>query len=243
MSDTGSRILQHLAAVAAERDARRATPGLEAAALAVKTYQQQRFGRTHAALLASPRHGPAARFFLEELYGPRDFSTRDAQFARIVPTLVRMFPGEIVATVERLAAVHALSEQLDSDMARRLGAAPVTRATYVAAWQGTGRRADRECQIALVLEVGQALDRYTRNPLLRTSLRLMRGPARAAGMASLQQFLEGGFDAFAAMRGATEFLSAIERAERALIDRLFDPAAPAQASGPVAEPDILAQLP
>jgi hypothetical protein len=57
-----------------------------------------------------------------------------------------------------------------------------------------------------MLAVGTALDRYTRNPLLRHSLRLMRGPAQAAGLGVLQAFLERGFDTFGEMRGATEFL-------------------------------------
>ena len=39
-------------------------------------------------------------------------------------------------------------------------------------------------------------------PLLRNALRLMRGPARAAGLAELQHTLESGFDIFKAMKGA-----------------------------------------
>ena len=73
---------------------------------------------------------------------------------------------------------------------------------YAAAWRTVGRPADRERQIELMMAVGSALDRYTRNPLLRTSLRLMRGPAAAAGLGALQGFLERGFDTFRDMRGA-----------------------------------------
>ena len=60
-----------------------------------------------------------------------------------------------------------------------------------------------------MMAVGSALDRYTRNPLLRTSLRLMRGPAAAAGLGVLQAFLERGFDTFRDMRGAQEFLATV----------------------------------
>lgn len=243
MNELGERILAHLAVVGRERDARMADPTLARRALAIKTYQQARFANTHAGLLASERHGPAARFFLEELYGPRDFSSRDAQFARIVPTLVRMFPHEIVATVERLAAVHALSEELDTSMARLVDTDDPQRVDYVRAWQAAGRPDARVRQIELVLAVGVALERYTRNPVLRASLRIMRGPARAAGMASLQQFLEGGFDAFAAMKGAKEFLSSIEAAERGLAERLFEPSAVADATRPLRADDVLGQLP
>jgi hypothetical protein len=243
MNETGQRILQHLAVVENERAAREADAALARRALAIKSYQQARFARTHAGLLAHPRYAPAAGFFLEELYGPRDFAMRDAQFARIVPALVRLFPDEMVETVERLAALHALSERLDSSMARHLEREVVTRASYVRAWQLTAEPAGRARQIELVMEVGISLDRYTRNRLLRGSLHLMRAPARAAGLGSLQEFLEAGFDAFAAMKGAADFLVRIEGAERALMLRLFEPAAVASATAALAPDDVLGQLP
>jgi hypothetical protein len=221
MSTAANAILGHLQTVASERARRDAAPELGACVLALKRYQQSRFSRTYADLLASPRYGPAARFFLEELYGPRDFSQRDAQFARVVPALVKLFPDEIVATVQTLAELHALSETLDTETALHLSRPSVDAAAYIAAWQATGRRAERERQIALTLAVGESLDVLTRNPLVRNTLRMMRGPARAAGLGELQSFLETGFDAFKAMRGAREFLDDIGRRERALAAALF----------------------
>ncbi|MDP9125589.1 MAG: hypothetical protein M3N82_13465, partial [Pseudomonadota bacterium] len=111
MPDIATRILQSLAAVDAERRRRAAAPTLAADVAVLKAYQQKRFARTHASLLAHPRYGRAANFFLNELYGPQDFAQRDAQFSRIVPALVRLFPADTVGTVESLAAVHALSER------------------------------------------------------------------------------------------------------------------------------------
>jgi len=129
MPDIATRILQSLSTVDLERRRRAATPGLAVTVAALKTYQRQRFARTHAGLLAHPRYGRAANFFLDELYGPRDFTQRDAQFSRIVPALVRLFPADTVGTVESLAAVHALSERLDTSMALQLGDAAPGRAT------------------------------------------------------------------------------------------------------------------
>ena len=243
MPDIATRILQSLAAVDAERRKRAAAPPLVAEVAALKAYQQARFARTHASLLAHPRYGRAANFFLNELYGPQDFTQRDAQFSRIVPALVRLFPADTVGTVESLAAVHALSERLDTAMAIHLGGEPPTRARYVRAWQATGEPAARARQIELVMSVGEALDRHTRSFVLRASLKAMRGPARAAGMGALQTFLEGGFDAFGAMGGAREFLATIESRETALVRRLLDPAAVAAATGPADADDVLAQLP
>lgn len=214
--------MRHLGQVDAERERRARLPALAAAVESLKLYQQQRFSHTYADLLESPRYGPGSRFFLDELYGPRDFSERDAQFARVVPALVRLFPEEIVDTVDTLAQLHAVSESLDSAMATHLPGPVVDPSAYIQAWQATGRAADREAQIALTLQVGAALDQYTRKPLLRHTLRAMRGPARAAGLGALQNFLEAGFETFRAMRGAGEFLSLVGRRERELASALFN---------------------
>jgi transcription elongation GreA/GreB family factor len=73
----------------------------------------------------------------------------------------------------------------------------------------------------LTIDLGRYLDHLTRKPLLRKSLRMMRGPASAAGLGELQSLLETGFDAFAVMRGAQEFLQIVETRERDLAERLF----------------------
>jgi hypothetical protein len=233
--DAGSAILEHLAAVAAERAARAADASWAGRVQCIKRYQQRRFELTYADLLAHPRYAGASNFFLGELYGPSDFTQRDAQFARIVPALVRLFPAEVVATVQALAGLHALSEQFDSAMGRALDQDEVDRVRYAAAWQACGDAAGRERQIGLMESVGRSLDALTQNPLLHHSLRLMRAPARAAGLGALQSFLEAGFDTFRGMRGADEFLQTIGRRERELAAALF--------STPPAQAARLGQLP
>jgi hypothetical protein len=234
MTPSGTLILTHLGAVRVERAARAADAAFAERVLHLKRYQQLRFEKTYADLLIHPRFAGASRFFLDDLYGPNDFTQRDAQFARIVPALVRLFPAEVVTTVATLSALHALSEQLDSEMARNIGVVPLTASAYIDAWRATGQSANRERQIHLMLEVGHALDVYTHRPLLRHSLRAMRIPARAAGMAALQSFLERGFETFRALNGAGEFLSQIGERERAVAAGLF---------GNPAVPDPLGQLP
>jgi hypothetical protein len=241
---SGDSILTHLRQVEAERSARAAEPDWAVRVAALKAYQHARFARTHADLLADSRRSAAARFFLDDLYGPQDFGERDAQFARIVPTLVRLFPAEVVATVDSLAALHALSESLDSQMARSLPDPAIDALAYHRAWQATGRRADRRRQIDLVGVLGKQLEHYTRNRWLAGSLRLMRGAARAAGLGSLQAFLERGFDTFATLNrnagGAADFMHRIETRESALMDALFDTEAVASAA---TGPGPLGQLP
>ncbi|HEY1132469.1 MAG TPA: hypothetical protein VGF12_23890 [Roseateles sp.] len=214
-------LLKELRAVDAERARRAAEPDLDARVQALKAYQQRRFAATYADLLANPRYEAATRFFLHELYGPDDYRQRDAQFARVIPTLTRLFPEEVVDTVARLARLHALSEHLDTRMADHLLSTDITPDEYAIAWRACGEPASRQRQIELTMAVGQSLDRLTAKPLLRQTLRLMRGPAQVAGLGTLQTFLESGFDTFRAMRGAGEFLATVRQREEALARALF----------------------
>lgn len=215
-------LLKELRAVDAERARRAADPALEARVQALKAWQQRRFADTYADLLAHPRYEAATRFFLHELYGPDDYRQRDAQFARVIPTLTRLFPQEVVDTVAKLARLHALSEGLDTRMAEHLTSPDITPADYGVAWRACGEPASRQAQIQLTMAVGEALDHLTRKPLLRQTLRLMRGPAQMAGLGALQSFLESGFDTFRAMKGAGEFLATVKRREEALARSLFN---------------------
>lgn len=221
MNDSGKLIRRFLEQVALERLERGLDAALSVRVTAVKHLQHLRFQQTYADLLADPRYSKAARFFLEDLYGPGDFTARDEQFGRIVPALVRLFPAELVETVCALAELHALSEQMDSAMGSALRGAEMNGENYGVAWRAVGRPEIRTRQIELMLVVGAALDRYTRSPILRHSLRLMRSPAKAAGLGALQAFLESGFDTFREMRGADAFLNTIYAREHDLADRLF----------------------
>jgi len=217
----GRDILRHLGTVAALRRHRRGEPPLEARVVAVKAFQHERFARTYGDLMAQPLYAPAARFFLEDLYGPGDFTERDAQFARIVPALMRLFPPEMVATVATLAELHAMSEQLDDELARHVPELPLQLSGYRCAWQCTASPAQRHLQIELMMQVGRALETFTRNPVLRGSLRVMRLPAKLAGLSALQRFLERGFDTFGQMPEPEKFLNTIASREQQISDWLF----------------------
>jgi hypothetical protein len=86
-------------------------------------------------------------------------------------------------------------------------------AEYCRAYRAIGRHELRLRQIRLIGEVGAALDHYVQKPMLRAALKMMRRPAHLAGLGALQDFLERGFNAFAHMGGAAEFLATVESRE------------------------------
>lgn len=231
----GQSIRGAVAQVSRLRELQARQDGLRGAVVAVKALQARRFAGTYADLMAGPTYGPATRFFLHELYSDRDFAERDAQFARIAGTIEKFFPSVVVQTAVDLAQLHALTETLDHDMGVQwLAAAGEEQDAmrYATAWRAVGRRADRDAQLRDVLAIGEEMARLTRAPGLRAMLRMMRGPASAAGLGALQKFLETGFDTFGAMaRGGhvPVFLRTIREREQALIATLFD--APLVTSG------------
>ena len=219
------------------RLARQSHPELAQRTLLLKRWQAARFAHTYTDVLTDPNMGPAAKFFLTELYSDKEYSQRDAQFARIAGTLERMFPQAVIHTATFLAQLHALSETLDANMARvwlhhaqHLPQA-LDETTYRRLWQAlmpaAGYEPGRQAQIQAAQELGKQLQRHTRLPGLRLMLRMMRAPATAAGLHQLQQFLECGFDTFAQLGRANKvelFLRTIDQREHAWLDKMVTPA-------------------
>lgn len=231
--DAAHTIREAVARVEDLRAQAKSDPALLAATVAVKSIQAKRFETSYSDLLVSTEYGGAARFFLEELYGVSDYSLRDAQFARVAGALQALFPAQVIDTAVSLAQLHVLTEELDHKMAiawmgveasKDLDNRAVSR-RYIQAWRVVGRLDDRNRQLDVVLAVGSELDRLTRAPGLRLMLRMMRRPAVAAGLGSLQTFLESGFDTFASMSGkgrrATEFLALVQARESRWLDGLY----------------------
>src|SRR5687768_16245838 len=102
-----------VAAVDRLRQAARGDARLQQALLDIKRLQSRRFAGTYADLLSGGTYAPAARFFLEELYGDKDYARRDEQFSRIASAIEKLFPAHVADTAAALAQLHALIEDLD----------------------------------------------------------------------------------------------------------------------------------
>lgn len=221
-SSAEALLVHHLECSRLLHEERAASTTLAAALDRVAQWQTRRLNATYADLAADPRYAEAIAFFQSELYGPGDFSQRDADLARVVPIMIRVLPDAVVETVAMAMELSTLSHELDHALVGKLGAsAPFTVGEYCDAYRACDNRAERERQIELIVQTGRALERYVRQPMLRPLLSMMRHPARAAGLSSLQQFLEGGFASFAGMRDVDAFLEAIHTREMALMAAIF----------------------
>jgi hypothetical protein len=222
--DEVAQRLHHQLDLAAElRDSARAKPDVEAARERLRAWQAVRLARTHADLLASPRMGPAATFFLTDIYGANDLSVLAADVKRTVPVMTKLMPLAALETVADAIELHTLSEELDIAMVNALGSRirKLDAAAYGDAYRTVDRRGDRERQISLIEDLGQALGRLIGQPFVASALALMRKPAQLAGFGELQAFLERGHDAFRKIGDTKEFLDLIVSRERKLLKALF----------------------
>jgi len=219
--DIAARLREEVDGVAALRRRTSDDPAFGRVLVELKGWQARRLAETYSDLLVHPRYRPATEFFLSDLYGARDFGERDRELVRVIPAMCKMLPAGALHTIATAVRLDRLSESLDQAVADALGGREIDDVSYADAYRKAGRQGEREEQIALTSEIGQALEELTRSKALRTALVLMRKPARAAGFGDLQDFLERGFEAFRQMGGAGVFLETVAGREQAVMRRLF----------------------
>ncbi len=198
-----------------------ASPAYSRAFSDLRAWQTGRLAQTYADLRREHRYSAAVEFFLSDLYGPQDMSRRDSDLLRAWSYFKRVLPGAALEVLELAVTLDVLSAELDQAMAEQLVSGPVTDAAYAHAYRRVGRASGRRRQIALLIGIGEGLDHIVRNRWIGAALRAARVPARAAGLAELQGFLERGFAAFRQMKGAQHLLKVIRARETHLMDAMF----------------------
>ena len=218
MADPTRAMKRHLELLKALRgDRQRAPERLQE----LKLWQSRRLAKSYADVASDPRFRSATAFFLDDLYGPKDFSRRDREMLTIMPVMAKILPASAVETAALAIELEALSEDLDHRLARALPPGPIDESAYAQAYRAGSTRAGRERQVELLIEVGHRLDALVKKPLVLRTLKLMRTPAKLAGLDGLQEFLERGFAAFRDMNGAGGFLALVGERESKILNQLF----------------------
>ena len=193
---------------------------------ALRAWQARRLEQSFRHFLSDDRMRPAALFFLNDLYGDRDFSGRDRDVARLMPLMSRLLPHSLLGAAVEAVELEVLSHAFDLRMAQSLAKAlrpgqAIDTQSYALAYREVGAPRLRRHQIDLVLGVGWTLDTAVKKHGVAKLLRASRTPARLLGLAELQGFLERGFTAFEALGGAKVFLESIGASELAASARIF----------------------
>ncbi len=201
----------------------------------LKTWQAERLSRTYADLHADPQYQQAVEFFLHDVYGPQEFVQRDRDLARAWRYLNRALPRAAFDSLARAIELQVLTAELDLALIGVLPAGPICAQTYEAAYRSVNRRSARAHQIDLVVAIGQDLSRLVRRPWVALALRAAHTPAHAAGLGTLQDFLERGFAAFRQMNDPQRLLQAVRERETRLMDTLLNERPPRPSGAPSAK--------
>jgi hypothetical protein len=190
----------------------------------LQQWQRQRLAQSYTDLISQESYQPACAFFLDDLYGGMDFLKRDQEVARVMSVLVRFLPGNALQTMADAFELQALSLEFDIEMAEKLHSAdPLSLdvISYGVIYRACGKRALRERQIQLIRDMGNELSKLVHKGLVVRLIRLMRGPAYAAGFEALQSFLESGVVSFRQLEDPVYFVNTIYEREWLSMQKLF----------------------
>ena len=190
----------------------------------LQQWQRARIARSFRDLEQSEAYRPAVHFFLTELYGGLDFRERDQDMNRVMPVMIRFLPDRTLGTMSEAFELQAISLEFDievaTEMARR-GISKLDMDLYCEVYRAADDHVGRERQILLIRKLGHDLDTLVTKPWINYLVRLLRGPAHAAGFGSLQEFLEHGLVSFRALEDPAFFIETIYDREWSAMERLF----------------------
>ena len=188
-------------------------------------WQCERLLVTHDELAQQKRYQKAMAFFVNELYGPKDFSQRDADLVRVIPKLAKVLPDKAMNAMDDALSLNALSFDLDMAMAQYLQAhfpdEPINRDNYALAYRHVGRIDDRTHQIDIISHLGDQLADVIKIRGIGMLISLSRRPAKLAGVLALHEFLQRGFDAFKALGDVQSFIQPVLVREKAIMQTLL----------------------
>jgi len=190
----------------------------------LQQWQRDRLARSFDDLAQQEGYRPAVHFFLSELYGGLDFRQRDQDMGKVMPVMIHFLPDRTLGTMSEAFELQAISLEFDMAMADEMARRRLVRldmGAYCEVYRAANDRPGRERQILLIRKLGYDLDKLVRWPMVNYLVRLLRGPAHAAGFGSLQEFLEAGLESFRALQDAPRFVETIYEREWGAMERLF----------------------
>lgn len=200
--------------------------GLDPQLALLRAWQAGRLAQTYADLLEQPASRPALRFFLSDLYAPRDFSQRDHDIERIHTFLGQVLPARTLHLLTEIITLNHLTTALDHDLCqvlvRRLGVTTaITTVQFAEGYRLCANYDARAHQIDLITTVLAHVGQGSRRPVVGLAMKLAQLPARQAGWGELYDGLRRGYDAFRQLRDVPAFVGTIAERERRILDRLY----------------------
>jgi hypothetical protein len=200
--------------------------GLMPSIRAVQAWQCKRLLVSHQEMYQQKRFKPAVEFFINELYGPNDFSQRDQDIARIVPKMSKFLPEKALQSLASALHLNTLSFELDFDLAQKLMGVDINRDSYAKAYVSCDNLTTRQQQIDYIRTLGNDLADVVKMKGISSLLFISRKPAKMAGVLALHEFLDKGFKSFKNLGNVEDFITPVVNKEHEIMQQLANPNSP-----------------
>ena len=176
-------------------------------------------------LRARGEYADAVDFVINELAG-KNVVERDRQLARVAPIITAMLPLRLLQMMATAARFNARPLEINLGICHLLqvdGILPdeIPEDAYFAASREVSSYDESIALLEASITLGKSLESTVRNRWVGMTLKLMSGPAHAAGYGALQDFLENGYQTFRKIPDVDDFLSEVRRVMTAIFDRVF----------------------
>lgn len=225
MTDSTKQIIRHLHGISTMQEIAEKA-GLMPTIRAVQAWQCKRLLASHQHMYQQKRFKPAVEFFINELYGPNDFSQRDHDIARIVPKMSKFLPESALQSLASALHLNTLSFELDFDLAKKLVDTEINRDSYAKAYVDCNNLATRQQQIDYIRTLGNDLADVVKMKGISSLLFISRKPAKMAGVLALHEFLEKGFKSFKNIGNVEDFITPVIDKEHQIMQLLVNPNMP-----------------
>lgn len=188
----------------------------------LRDWQCRRLLHTYESLHQQKRFAPAIEFFTTELYGPNDFSQRDADLKKAAPLMEAALSDKTIGTFILAVKLNTLSFKLDIALVQQIGNVDhITSEQYAEAYQACENKDERQRQLEYIELLARELDRIANRASILMILKLARIPAQLAGLGELQRILEEGASAFRKIGKINDFIDPILNGETAIMQKIF----------------------
>ncbi|MGB5246043.1 MAG: hypothetical protein WBM54_10100 [Woeseia sp.] len=170
-------------------------------------------------------YADAIDFTISDLAGI-GISSRDRDLERAAPSITKLLPFRALKTIATAAEMNARVLEVNLTIFRCLlveNALParITERDYYLACRKASSFDECVELVKIITGLGATLQSLVKVPMIGSTLRAMRVPARATGFSALQQFLENGYRTFRKIPDIDRFLAEVESRMTGVFERIY----------------------
>lgn len=194
----------------------------------VQAWQKMRMQRTHHAHFSEKNNQLMAEYFLNRLYGGRDFDALAQQIERLMGyahKAEKMIPENAIKTGTLGITLAILAVRLDEQVAQQLlkdypENTPINDEMMRLIYLKLNQEQDRLKQLDLLDTLGISLDKYMRSFIIYTAFKMCKGAAQKYHFEVMYEFMQDGFIAMKPLKSAEQFVKHFTTIEREIIAKV-----------------------